>query len=224
MGHQYEIEIKTLLGEKKNADDFRAKLEAKGAVPGKKGRQLNHYFVGRDLSSFRDRLFPFIESDKKSLFTDIVTRAKDFSIRTRQTDDTLLLVVKASVGEGSSANAVSRMEFESVILDKTLDELDKIILVSGLEYQAKWSREREEFTVGDITVCLDRNAGYGYLAEFEKVVDDEKKKDSVRSNLELLMKELGVEELKQDRLERMFSHYNRNWRDYYGTDKVFNIE
>jgi hypothetical protein len=46
----------------------------------------------------------------------------------------------------------------------------------------------------------------------------------VREELESLMRELEVKELAQDRLARMFAHYNANWAEYYGTDKVFNIE
>jgi hypothetical protein len=38
------------------------------------------------------------------------------------------------------------------------------------------------------------------------------------------MTELDVVELEQDRLARMFSFYNANWPDYYGTEKVFIIE
>jgi hypothetical protein len=38
------------------------------------------------------------------------------------------------------------------------------------------------------------------------------------------MAKLGVEELPQDRLERMFAHYNAHWPEYYGTEKVFVIE
>ena len=75
-----------------------------------------------------------------------------------------------------------------------------------------------------MTVCLDRNAGYGYLAEFEKVIEDEGAVSTARAEIELAMRELDIEELPQDRLERMFSHYNQNWPDYYGTDKVFVIE
>jgi hypothetical protein len=30
--------------------------------------------------------------------------------------------------------------------------------------------------------------------------------------------------LAQERLERMFAHYNQNWPEYYGTTKVFIIE
>jgi adenylate cyclase class IV len=46
-----------------------------------------------------------------------------------------------------------------------------MLLDSSFEYQAKWSRQREEYSAGDMNICLDKNAGYGYLAEFEKVLD-----------------------------------------------------
>jgi len=69
-----------------------------------------------------------------------------------------------------------------------------------------------------------RMLGYGYLAEFEKILADESAVQSARAEIESIMSELGVAELPQDRLERMFAHYNQNWPDYYGTDKVFVIE
>src|SRR5690606_5968193 len=139
-----------------------------------------------------------------------------FSIRTRQKDDQVLLVVKASVDEGTSANTVSRLEFEEPV-NLSLEELDQILLDSGFSYQAKWSRERGEYAYKGINVCLDKNAGYGYLAEFEKILDDESLVNAARDEIAEIMRELGVEELPQDRLERMFAHYNQNWTDYYGT-------
>lgn len=75
-----------------------------------------------------------------------------------------------------------------------------------------------------MAVCIDKNAGYGYLAEFEVVTEAEKEIESVKSDLLKFMSEMGVEELKQDRLERMFDFYNKNWPDYYGTDKIFIVE
>ena len=106
----------------------------------------------------------------------------------------------------------------------TLDELDKLLLDAGLEYQAKWSRKREEYKLGDTNICIDKNAGYGYLAEFEKVVADRSLADEVKEGLLKIMKDFGVIELPQARLERMFAYYNKNWPDYYGTEKIFNIE
>jgi len=38
------------------------------------------------------------------------------------------------------------------------------------------------------------------------------------------MAALGVQELPNARLERMFTYYNQHWQEYYGTDKVFTIE
>ena len=62
------------------------------------------------------------------------------------------------------------------------------------------------------------------LPEFEKIVDSSDELELVRTELDALMTELGVEELSQDRLARMFDFYNQNWPEYYGTDKVFEIE
>jgi len=49
-------------------------------------------------------------------------------------------------------------------------------------------------------------------------------KFDVKKELLSMMKDFEVVELPQDRLERMFSYYNNNWRDYYGTDKIFNVK
>lgn len=225
MSKQFEIEIKSLLGSKENADILKAKIASKGGDLSsvKESKQLNHYFIYSDLNKFHDTLISKLPADKQAEFSKIVKEGKNFSMRTREANEKVILVIKASLGDDSSANGVSRMEFENV-MSMTLDELDKILLDAGLNYQAKWSREREEYVVGDTTICLDKNAGYCYLAEFEKVVDDESKTAEVKASLEEVMKEFGVEELKQDRLERMFAHYNTHWPEYYGTDKTFNIE
>ena len=39
-------------------------------------------------------------------------------------------------------------------------------------YQSKWSRERTEYQFSGVNVTIDRNAGYGYLAEFESIEND----------------------------------------------------
>ncbi len=73
-------------------------------------------------------------------------------------------------------------------------------------------------------LCLDKNAGYWYLAEFERVIDDPALVDATRSELLQIIESLGYHELDQTRLARMFDKYNKEWRDYYGTEKVFEIE
>ncbi len=226
MAHTYEVEIKSLLGSKESAD--RLKNELTKVYPDTKlvgqGKQLNHYFnTPADTSKLIQNMEALVPADKKISFQLILKEGKKISLRTRDADGTVILVMKASVGDDTSSNGVKRIEFESKV-NMTLGELDTILLDSGATYQAKWSREREEYTSGDLHICLDKNAGYGYLAEFEKVTPDESALDTVKSDLLGIMAKLGVSELPQDRLERMFAHYNENWKNYYGTEKTFVIE
>ena len=106
----------------------------------------------------------------------------------------------------------------------SFDELNLRLIGAGLSYQAKWSREREHFDLGSIHITVDKNAGYGYLAEFEKMIDDGREAEYAKQELKALMAELKCAELPQDRLERMFKHYNEHWVEYYGTDKTFIVE
>ena len=224
MSH-FEIEVKSLLGEEQNALALKEKMQQldPNCVLVSTNTQLNHYFEGGDMQDLYDRVgYLFGEEDRAKLKTTI-ERGAEFSIRSRLRDEEVLLVVKASIDEGTSANTVKRMEFEEPVAIP-LDELDTLLLDAGFMYQAKWSREREEYAYKGANVCLDKNAGYGYLAEFEKIVHDEADADIVRAELDELMAELEVLELDQDRLARMFSFYNTNWTDYYGTNRVFIIE
>ncbi len=224
MAH-FEIEIKSLLGTKDAADELvkqMRKLDGSLEIIGR-STQLNHYFTGGDIHTLFNSVEHLLNNEQRGKFKMIAERGSDFSIRTRQKDAEVLLVVKAALDGGTSANSVSRLEFEEAV-ELTLAQLDEILLASGYTYQAKWSRSRVEYKYKDITVCLDKNAGYGYLAEFETVTLDEASLPQVRATLEERMAELGASELPQDRLARMFAHYNEFWPDYYGTEKTFNIE
>lgn len=224
MAH-YEVEVKSLLGSKDNADALRKKMCEldPSCTQVSTNNQLNHYFTGGDLEKLFDATKHLFEADALAKFERIAEKGTNFSVRTRQKEEEVLLVVKASVDEGTSENTVSRLEFEEPA-EVTLKELDELVLSAGFEYQAKWSRAREEYEYKGTNVTIDLNAGYGYLAEFERVTDAEDHIEKAREEIDVLMQELGVDELPQDRLERMFSFYNENWRDYYGTDKTFTIE
>lgn len=216
-----------MLGSKERADELQRKLmkldpNAKLIC---KEKQLNHYFIDGDEDKLFSLLAPKLSREEQEKLKKVIDQGTDFSIRTRLIDDKkLLFVIKASLDEGTSHNTVSRLEFETEMKDMTLDKLDQLLLDAGFQYQAKWSREREEYKSKGINVCFDKNAGYGYLAEFEKVVPDEKEASRARKDLKAFMDRLGVEELPQDRLERMFAHYNLHWPGYYGTDNIFVVE
>ncbi|TSC63403.1 MAG: hypothetical protein Athens041674_155 [Parcubacteria group bacterium Athens0416_74] len=221
----YEVEIKSLLGNPENAQKVRDAL--KQADPSctilSRNKQRNHYFIGGELLNLAEVMREHLSVEAAARLDDLAAKATDFSVRTRDKDGQVLLVVKASLGADSSANGVARLEFEEWV-QLTLEELDALVLSAGFMYQAKWSREREEYVAHGINITLDKNAGYGWLAEFEKVVDDAAKVTQARSDIEEFMKSIGVRELPQDRLERMFAFYNAHWSEYYGTDNIFTID
>ena len=113
---QIEIEIKSLLGEKSKAEKLISDLSGKGFDLNniKKSSQLNHYFTYSDLEKFK-QVFGEIVLNKEE-FNNILEKGSNFSIRTRETNSTkVILVIKASLGEDSSQNGVSRLEFEEII-------------------------------------------------------------------------------------------------------------
>lgn len=222
----FEVEIKSLLGDEAVARAFRTQLASlfPHLIFQGKHSQLNHYFTDGDVSLSADRFNAYFTSEQQTNLKRILTEGKKHSIRTRQADGRVLLVVKASIDDTSSANGIIRMEFEEAPESLSLDALDDLLLDMGLQYQAKWSRDREEYRLRDVSICLDRNAGYGYVVEFEKVVSTEDEVTQAKAELIDLMRHMDIVELSQERLGRMFAFYNAHWREYYGTDRVFTIE
>lgn len=225
--NQFEIEIKILLGDESKAQELIEKIYQydENIQLIKKNSQLNHYFLAEwDFEQLTETLKQYIHPDHHEKLHQVIVDGKNHSIRTREVDGKVLFVVKASVDDTSSSNGTARREFEEEVANLALHQLDQIMLDHGFPYQSKWSRDRQEYKYKDYNVCIDKNAGYGYVAEFEKIIADqaeaEATKEAIRKELELL----GIKELDQGRLERMFAHYNENWPEYYGTEKTFIIE
>lgn len=237
--HTYEVEIKVLLGPVSEADTFRTRLatfDPNTKLVGTES-QKNHYFMSGSAAALPAVFGGFLSAEQMTRLQDIAARAKNASVRTRYTNGVGILVVKATVDDTTSQNGTARIEFEATFLPDTFgiashDEsaliqyLDELVLSAGFAYQAKWSRARETFALSDgiTTVCLDKNAGYGYVVEFERVVDSADATETAKANLRSIITSLGYQELAQDRLERMFAHYNTAWAEYYGTDKTFSLE
>lgn len=222
---QYEIEIKSLLGEEEQADRLVRRLYEldEETMLKEESTQLNHYFEGGNISLLYENVYDLFDSEKQEKLKEIIDKSDNFSIRAREINGLIKLVLKGSIGKDSADNGVSRMEFEENVT-LSLSELDQKVLDSGYEYQAKWSRHRKEYVCRGNNVCIDRNAGYGYLAEFERVIHDATIAELIESELRDFMKLVECKELEQTRLQRMFDYYNKNWQDYYGTNNVFVIE
>ncbi len=223
---QYEIEIKSLLGDESQAQAFREKmLEINPNTEFiSRHKQINHYFIDGDINLLYKNILEYISQEKHENLRKIIVDGKNHSIRVRLADEDLIFVIKSSIDDTTSDNGISRLEFEHKMPHLSISELDQVLFDSGFSYQAKWSREREEYKVDDINICLDKNAGYGYLAEFEAVLQDTNEVESAKKKIYELMERMEAQELDQGRLARMFEHYNNNWEDYYGTEKIFVLE
>jgi predicted adenylyl cyclase CyaB len=223
--HSYEVEVKALLGNPKRADEVRQLMKKVDSSVKllSRNKQLNHYFVDGNLATLAQKAAKFLLPEAANRLSDIVKKSKDTSVRTRDKDGDVLLVVKASIDDTTGANGIARLEFEEPV-NMSLEELDALVKKAGYEYQAKWSREREEYKCLGVSVTLDRNAGYGWLAEFEMVVKNRADVSRARTKIKSLMKKMKIDELPQERLARMFEHYNAHWQKYYGTEKIFTVE
>ncbi|NCU42214.1 MAG: hypothetical protein EOM19_05885 [Candidatus Moranbacteria bacterium] len=226
MEKKYEIEIKALVGSEEKANALIKNILQKDCDFRQIGsnNQLNHYFIGGKRGGIQKNIKPFLSEYQEKELQEILTQASEISVRTRKADEKVLFVLKASIDDTTSSNGTARREFE-VNIASSIDKLDELLLKSGCQIQAKWSRERKEYELSDGThLCIDKNAGYGYLVEFERVIEDFSQIERTKELLRKRMKDFDIEELSQERLERMFAYYNAHWREYYGTEKVFVIE
>jgi adenylate cyclase class IV len=187
-----------------------------------KQSQLNHYFKAdaKAIYMFAD-VFPAFYCQYKERADYAVP-----SVRTREIKNILgsstCLIFKTTIGDGSSENGSIRIEHEEIV-NRSITDLDSILESCGMVVRSKWSRDRCTYKKDDFTVCLDKNAGYGWIIEIEKIVE----KDQVVSakyEVSSFLNGLGLQELDGDRLERMFAYYEANWGSYYGTDKTFVLE
>lgn len=225
--HAYEVEIKVLLGNPEAKDAFMKRVSESfpGLSHSYSESQKNHYFEWGNLLHLFGTFREYISPEEATSLHTLSKEAKSFSVRTRGTPTQTIIVVKATVNDETSSNGTARIEWEVDLAPMTLEQMDAKVLQAGFSYQAKWSREREGYNLNENTVlCLDKNAWYGYLAEFERVINDASLVDSTRAELLAIIESLGYAELDQARLARMFDFYNKNWNDYYGTEKVFTLE
>lgn len=220
-----EVEIKSLLGKKSKAKSLETELFKRDPSVSiiRTSKQLNHYFLPGDYARLLQNIEQHLEDKEAARLTKIIKEGQNHHTRTRKKDEEIILVVKATVDDTTSSNGTARLEYETTLKNFTLDKIDQLLLDSGFRYEAKWSRDRKEYKYKDYIVSIDRNAGYGYLAEFEKVVYEGENVEKIKRQIRRELKELGLEELPQTRLARMFEYYNTHWRNYYGTEKTFTI-
>jgi len=221
---QYEVEVKALLGSQERADELLTALQVADVTFSKKSEQTqrNHYFEKGDLHALANVFANVFSKEQLDTIKEIAAKATKFSVRSRQRNNDVLLVIKGSLDDRSAIHSVRRMEFEESV-PTTLEELDEKIISAGFELEAKWSAQRTVYAFKDMTVDMIFSPGYGYMAELEKVVEDETSVEDARKNILATLEEFGLEELNPERHDRMYAHYNAHWPEYYGTTNVFTI-
>lgn len=221
---QYEVEVKCLLGEGQ-ARGLPEKIRDTGITVEQYAqyKQLNDYFIGGNMDRLAENLRGLLGKANTDELSEVARNYDTFSVRARQSGDKVTFIVKATNG-GSANHGAQRREFE-VAVNVSLEELHKPILASGYKIQARWMADRKLYKLGN-GIALDSyfSPGYGYQAEFEKIVHDKKRASEAETEVRNFVQSIGLEPIDPSRIERMFDYYNAHWHEYYGTDKTFRID
>lgn len=223
--NQFEVEVKVLLQTDEKArlvEDILYRNYAQTSFLWENVQQ-NFYYEWGKIEDLFIKIKNHIPTSEYSQLEDILFRWKKHSIRLRKANEDVIFIVKAVADDTWAVNGIARVEFEQVI-NASMEEIDLLILSAWFHHQSKWSRYRKIFQYKDFVVSLDKNAWYGRVAEFERLVNERSLIDSAKEEIRTELQFLGLEELPQDRLQRMFEYYSQRWPEYYGSQKYFTIE
>lgn len=225
MPKSYEIEVKSLLSSQKELDSILKKLKSNDPNLRliSESYQLNHYFIGTFSAESISQFSKLISKEELFEITELINNCKSYNVRTRFSNDTVYLILKGSIRGSSAIHGKNRAEFETVV-NLDIEQLDNKLLQAGFKVQSKWSITRTKYSYLDIVVDLCFTPGYGYFVELEKVVHSTKDIKTAEQEIYKAMQYLGLIELDQNRLDKMFEYYNKNWQKYYKTNKNFRLD
>lgn len=161
---ELEIEIKAYCND---IDHVKVKLSALGAVYIKTERESDRYF-NHPAKDFRET---------------------DEALRLRTVDNTTILTYK-----GPKVSKTSKARIEKEVVVQNDEETGAILSLLGFRKSGYVIKERDYFTLDDITICLDKVKGLGSFVELEKKGSD---LENIESDLFKL-----AEELELNRFER----------------------
>jgi len=222
---QYEVEIKCLVEDANKAIGLPAAIRSLGYTLEQTAQyeQLNDYYIDGNIEKLVKKLEKLLKATERKQLKDIAENNTTFSVRGRQNNDKVVFQLKATKGEDAN-HAAQRAEFEAT-LKVSLDELKDVIISAGFKIQARWEAYRTLYRVSNgITFDSLFSPGYGYMAEFELVVNEKDQLENAETRVRSFAHELGLEPVDPHRVERMFAYYNEHWQEYYGTKKTFHMD
>jgi adenylate cyclase class IV len=184
---------------------------------------LNHYFNCENpvlLKAVADKL---LGGDELVTLSEIIEKSGVLSVRTRQKNDKVLLIVKGVPAGGDAIHGIDRMEWENK-LDISITELDQALVDAGLSVLAKWSGYKDVYPFLDVTIEVQFSPGYGYQVEIERVVEGDGDTSAAVARVKEVAALVGLQEVDHDLIGKMYDYYNANWQEYYATEKVFSPE
>ena len=159
-----------------------------------------------------DSLIDYFKSNKYDILAEkqITTYFKgDTDFRLMNTPNYLKLWLKKG-----KLHDDAREEME-VIIDKNYEQdLKKMLDILGYEVSIKWYRTRIELTYKDFKVTIDYSISYGYIVEFELLVDDESKIEAAKESISMMFKEFNIDQTPKEVFDDAYNNYKINWESY----------
>lgn len=106
-----------------------------------------------------------------------------------------------------------REEVEIKFSKDDFERLEQMFLSLGYNIQIKWFRKRNNFKWQDIDVAVDSTKGYGYIIEFEKLVEENEKEKT----LEFLKEKfniLNISMTSREEFDQKFNYYKEHWKEF----------
>lgn len=108
----------------------------------------------------------------------------------------------------------AREEVEVKIDNEYRNELLKLLNLLGYEVEIKWFRKRIETQYKGYYLTIDFSAGYGYIVEIEKMVEEESLIEKTKIELENILIDLGIDISPKEEFVEKYKDYKINWYEY----------
>lgn len=107
-------------------------------------------------------------------------------VRIRQTDDNATLTLKRNI-----TSELDCLEHETIVENPS--ETKQILLLLGLVTALCINKTRQQATLGNITICLDRVEQLGNFIEIEHLSDDGVDIETVTTTMRALLKDYDID-------------------------------
>ena len=114
--------------------------------------------------------------------------------------------------KGGKIHDEQREETEIKFDRNNFETLEKMFLALGYKVQIKWFRKRHNFKWQGIDVAIDYTKGYGYIIEFEKLVEENEKEKALEF-LKGKFNLLNIPLTSREEFNQKFNYYKENWKE-----------